>query len=327
MTNKKIAVIIPFYQKEEGILRKAVLSALDQKDADNYKIIVVDDSSPISAAKELQQLLAAHPDKIEIIKKHGGGPGASRNIGLESIPGDTEYAAFLDSDDTWTEDHLKNALAALEMGYDFYFTDHFQLNQTISAFNRAKRVDLKDHKMLSGEGVLYEYRGDMFDQILRGNIIGTSTVVYRYRKFPDVRFLDFYACEDYLFWLNLSVLTDKIAFSSKCEATYGSGVNIWVGSGWGAGRSLLRAHNEMKYRKTVAKLYKLNRIQKTDNNVKIRKIRENFVGEILHAVTHKNNVDKNILMAQFKVDPLTFIYFIPITIAIFFERLQKHGAG
>ena len=98
MTNKQISIIIPFFQKEEGILQKAVLSALNQKDVDNYKIIVVDDGSPIPASQELDQLLTAHPNKIEIIKQRNKGSGAARNLGLENIPCDTEYVAFLDSD-------------------------------------------------------------------------------------------------------------------------------------------------------------------------------------------------------------------------------------
>jgi succinoglycan biosynthesis protein ExoW len=256
---EKIAVVIPFYEKEAGILTKAVLSALRQTGIGELDIIVVDDSSPASARDELGRLMKEHPGKITLVSQPNAGPAAARNLGLNSVSADTEYVAFLDSDDEWIECHLSNALSALERGYDFYFSDHFQLNQTVSAFNRAKRIQVGSHPEIDRRENLRAYSGNMFDQILHGNIIGTSTVVYRYRRFPALRFREefVYAGEDYLFWLELSRLTQRIAFSSLCECTYGEGVNVFAGSGWGTEKSLIRLHYEIKYKKALKTLFPL----------------------------------------------------------------------
>lgn len=70
-----------------------------------------------------------------------------------------------------------------------------------------------------------------------------------------------YAGEDYLFWPELSTKTSKISFASLFECTYGAGVNIFAGSGWGAEKSLVRQHYEMKYKKALPRLFKLNDAQ------------------------------------------------------------------
>src|SRR4051812_14811598 len=124
MSHKSIAVVIPFYQRQSGILRKAVLSALMQEGASDLVILIVDDASPVSAREDIGDLVAAHPDRIKIIEQANGGPASARNRALDNVPLGTEFVAFLDSDDAWTQDHIANALVVLESGDDFYFADH-----------------------------------------------------------------------------------------------------------------------------------------------------------------------------------------------------------
>jgi succinoglycan biosynthesis protein ExoW len=318
----RIAVVIPFYQTRSGILKKAVDSALRQTEINDLEILIIDDASPIPARAELAGLLPGDAAKIRIIEQANAGPAAARNKGLNSVDAETEYVAFLDSDDEWTDTHLSNALAALEPGRDFYFADHFQLNQTVSAFNRAKRIQPHMHKRIADADYLHEYAGDMFDQILMGNIIGTSTVVYRYRKFPALRFREefVYAGEDYLFWLELSKLTNRIVFSSLCECTYGPGVNIFAGSGWGTEKSLIRIHYEMKYKKALGKLFSLSDIQGKSTETAIAVLRKSFVADVMHRVAHRRPVDKSVLKRQLELDPQTFLYFIPLAIAVAARR-------
>src|ERR1043166_350329 len=162
----KITVVIPYYQKQQGILRRAVRSALEQESSAALDVLVVDDSSPVPAQLELKELVAEFPARIRIIVQPNAGPAAARNRGLDSIAADTEYVAFLDSDDEWMAGHISNALFALAQDFDFYFADHYQLNQTVSGFERAKRVRPAEHASLSQDRpYLHRYQGDMFNQI------------------------------------------------------------------------------------------------------------------------------------------------------------------
>src|SRR6185437_8898084 len=90
--------------------------------------------------------------------------------------------------DEWSDDHLLRALSTLSRGFEVYFTDHLQLNADVSAFQRAKRIIPALHPAIRGLPDVHEYAGDMFDQILTGNVIGTSTVVYNRSRFPDAAF-------------------------------------------------------------------------------------------------------------------------------------------
>jgi succinoglycan biosynthesis protein ExoW len=318
----RITVIIPYYQKNAGILRKAVASAMTQDVQADVQVIVVDDASPVPASSELADLIAQYPGQIHIITQANAGPAAARNKGLDHVPAGTEYVAFLDSDDEWIATHLSNALMSLNAGCDFYFADHYQLHQTVSAFNRAKRIAVSEHPCIAGAEHLHAYEGDMFDQILRGNIIGTSTVVYRYAKFPKQRFHEefVYAGEDYLFWLELAQQTKKIAFSALCECKYGEGVNIFSGSGWGTENSLIRIHHEMKFKKALTRFFSLNQAQLAFNAEAVRTLRSSFVADVLHRLSHRRKLDSSLLRRHFHIDPQSFFYFVPLAISLKLKR-------
>lgn len=313
-----ITVVIPFYQKRPGILIKAVNSALVQKGTHTLKILIVDDASPVPARDELRAICDAHPGLIRIIEQANAGPAAARNRALDEVAPNTDLVAFLDSDDEWVADHLSNACLALGDRNDFYFADHFQLNQKISAFKRAGRIQPEKHMPIVDCAGLYEYSGDMFDQILMGNVIGTSTVVYSYRKFPLLRFREAFvhAGEDYLFWLELSKLSSRFCFSSACECTYGEGVNIFAGSGWGTEKSLARIHYELKYKKAIQQLFVLTAVQKASNQQAISGLRSSFVADVLHRLAHKKSIERSLLRQHWSVDVYTFLLFIPLALKL-----------
>ena len=69
--------MIPFYQREPGILRKAVESVLLQADVDNVQIIIVDDGSPVSPREELRDLIEKDDGRIRLLVQENAGPGAA----------------------------------------------------------------------------------------------------------------------------------------------------------------------------------------------------------------------------------------------------------
>lgn len=317
-----LAVVIPYFQRKPGILRRALDSVFGQINAPSYEIIVIDDASPVPAADEVRALPAACQDKLRVILQSNGGPGHARNTGLQAVRDGTRYVAFIDSDDEWLPHHLEDAYFALEQSFDFYFADHYQLGQDVSAFQRAERIDIAAHPIIPDRDHLHVYDGDMVNQIITGNLIGTSTVVFSYNKFSFLRFRKEFlnAGEDYLFWLDVAAQKATFAFSSRCDARYGSGVNVYSGAGWGTETHLLRVHNEMKYRKLTSKLFPLSSVQKQLLSAKIRDLRRAFVGDILHRLVHLERISLRLLMKQVMLDPLTFVKFLPISISVFTSR-------
>lgn len=306
-----ITVVIPYYQKKAGVLVRALASIKAQEPCGMLvHVIVVDDASPIPAQGEVEALGETTSFSIEVIRQENTGPGGARNAGLDHAPMGTRYIAFLDSDDQWDVSHLRRAVAALSAGYRFYFSNHYQLGQSTGAFERAGRLDLTQHLELPvlGQG-FYAYQGNMLDQIIRGNIIGTSTVAYDFQRWPDKRFkVEFSnAGEDYLFWMELAGSEVMVAFSVLCEVRYGHGVNIYSGSGWGSEHHLLRIYNELKYRKMTGSLYTLTEEQKDHLKQCIDELRTSFARDLLHRLAHRKALPLNTLSAYLRLDPLSFV--------------------
>ena len=302
-----VAVVIPFYQKTAGLLAAAVRSVADQKDCPPPRVVIVDDASPISARDEVASLGdIASGLAIDVVEQSNAGPAAARNRGLDALGADVAHVAFLDSDDVWTERHLANAMQALGAGFDFYFADLHQPGQTIGGFARAGRLDIDRHPPIANSAVLHAYAGDMFDQIVRGNVIGTSTVVYAFDRFRAQRFDEaFYSAgEDYLFWIALAQAGARFAFSSDVEAHYGYGVNVYAGSGWGTPGFMRRIQNEMRYRKRLLD-FDLTDEQRRFVDERIDALRIEFAGDVVHRVSHRQPLPMDLLRTQLKLDWMT----------------------
>ena len=302
-----IAVVIPYYQRTAGLLTRALRSVLAQAGAPVARIVVVDDTSPVDAAGEVAAL-GDVTVPITVVRQANAGPAAARNRGLDTLDASIRRVAFLDSDDEWEPEHLARATIALDAGHDFYFADLYQPGQTVSAFRRAGRIDGERHPPIAGADALHAYAGDMFDQIVRGNVIGTSTVVYDFGRFPTQRFDEaFYSAgEDYLFWIALADAGARFCFSDRVEVRYGYGVNVYAGSGWGTDGYLRRVHNEMRYRKRLLD-HRLDAGQRTFVRGKVAELRREFGLGLLHRVVERRPLDRGLLTAQLKLDPLTLL--------------------
>lgn len=312
-----ISVVIPYFQRAPGILRRALASVMRQRGIEKIEVVVVDDASPVSPTEEIASLGVTPRFPVRVMRRRNGGPGAARNTGLDNLDAAIRYVAFLDSDDEWTDDHLANAVRALGSGFDFYFADLYQLNQSVSGFERAGRIHKGDHPPIAeGEDSLRKYEGDMFVQIVTGNVIGTSTVAYDFRKFADVRFRTEFlnAGEDYLFWMELARRGARFAFSTKPEATYGPGVNIYSGAGWGTPQHFLRIHNEMKYRKATLREFPLSDEMRRFVRGKIGELRSAAVGDLLHRLRHGGSPGAALLLEHLRLDPMTYLAGLPFAL-------------
>lgn len=87
-------------------LHSSVASALGQSFADMELIVVNDGSTDDSAA----QLSTIHDPRLRVIDQPNCGVSAARNAGIAAARG--EFIAFLDADDTWHPDCLRELHAA-----------------------------------------------------------------------------------------------------------------------------------------------------------------------------------------------------------------------
>jgi len=110
----RVSVVIPAYRRCD-LLRKALLSLMQQDlDGHDYEVLVVD-SSPDSRNVDLVRALAPKaPCSLRCLTKKAEGPGPSRNLGLRSAGG--QIIAFLDSDCEASPCWLRHGLAAFSDG-------------------------------------------------------------------------------------------------------------------------------------------------------------------------------------------------------------------
>jgi succinoglycan biosynthesis protein ExoW len=235
-----VAVIIPYYQREPGILTRAVDSVLAQVLPHEVllTILVIDDNSPHPAETDLAALWAPPRITIKTVYQANAGPGAARNRGLEIAERDAriDVVAFLDSDDIWSPNHLADALAALSRGYDFYCCDNSRegafarFSQDVALLNDQGRALLDRATVLDAEGPVLGFAPHALDDdFVTGYLSHTSTVVLRASRIRGLRFDPDLrnASEDRMFWLTVALSGAPVAISWRCNVSCGRGVNIF----------------------------------------------------------------------------------------------------
>lgn len=179
-----ISVVIPAYNAEKTLV-ESVHTAQHQTVTD-LEILLVDDCSQDGTAAVAHTLAQGDP-RIRVLRNPRNlGVAASRNNAIKQAAGD--YIAFLDADDLWLPDKLEQQLdlmqrAALDLcytGYSFIDENGVQMR---SPYNVPDSVDLQT--------------------MLRENVIGCSTAVFRREAIGKIRMRPEYAHEDYVFWLEL----------------------------------------------------------------------------------------------------------------------------
>jgi succinoglycan biosynthesis protein ExoW len=120
-------------------------------------------------------------------------------------------------------------VAALESGYDFYFSNYRDIGSVLGGFEVRGHLHLEEHDPVPGQPDVYHYRGDLRDAILDASPVETSTVVFRRAAFGHLRFQrEFrYAYEDLMYWFDVAASSSRIAFSPVVGTQYGEGVNVY----------------------------------------------------------------------------------------------------
>lgn len=249
---REVAVVIPFWQREAGILRRAVVSALAQEGVASPLVVVVDDESPVPPEAELGDLLHRRRDDIVILRQKNGGPGAARNTAIAYASQYAEHIAFLDSDDTWAPTHLATAMRALAGRADFYFCDAVSRDGTATVFGSKSFGAAQGRELEDG---LFRFEGDLVEQVLDACPIHTSTVVYRAARLP-LRFRPELrtAGEDYLFWTEAAMKRLPTVFSTAPNVALGYGVNVYNGTAWGSAARLRNHLDSVRFIRRAERL-------------------------------------------------------------------------
>ena len=112
----KFSIIIPVYNVEK-YLKKCLDSVFNQTYKD-YEVIVVNDGTKDNSMDIVKDY------DVKVINQKNQGLSAARNAGVKKATG--EYLIFLDSDDYWEKDLLKELSKSLKNNPDLI---RFQINE------------------------------------------------------------------------------------------------------------------------------------------------------------------------------------------------------
>jgi succinoglycan biosynthesis protein ExoW len=286
----KLAVIIPFYQREPGILARALGSIRQQKIPDGWlvEVIVVDDGSPSPAVQELGNLTFERPLKLKLIMQENRGIAAARNRALDEADKDTALIAFLDSDDIWPSTHLERAIRGLTAGYDFFFTDCHRAGYFKSYLREYAPETVRSIAMAKKKDGFIIMRPDNFIGLISREFPAQiSTVVYKQRISPDLRFDTRLkaAGEDVLFLCALVATAGSVVYDPANCVKCGTGLNVYFSNlSRQNPKRLAICVDEFVARTLIRKTIKLSPKSRRQNDLSLKSFRKQLAAHIVRTL-------------------------------------------
>ena len=189
-----VDIILPNFNKE-NYLQETIDSILEQSLKD-FNLFIIDDNSTDNSIKVIDKY---SDPRIKFIKlKKNKGVYFCRNLGIKLSK--SKYISFIDADDYWSKDKLKNQINFMnDNKYKFTYTDYIP-------FKIKNNVKLLKKKII----VSKEFN---FEKFIYNSSIAMSTIIINRSILKNIKFKKLKICEDYLF--KCEILKEHNAF--KCE--------------------------------------------------------------------------------------------------------------
>lgn len=193
MKFEDLSVIIPTYNRAP-LLERAIASVLKQTVLPR-EIIIIDDGSDDQTGHLVKCLENVSDVKLLYFKQKNRGPASARNRGIDMSS--SAFLAFLDSDDHWHKRKI-----------EIQFRELVKNNQRRISHTREKWFRRGEH--LNQKKIHLPPGGNIFNSCLKLCCVGMSTVMLNRSIFDDYGPFDetLRCCEDYDFWLRISVVED-----------------------------------------------------------------------------------------------------------------------
>ena len=243
----QVTVILPSWNRAAW-LKKSIDSVLEQTFRD-FELIVVDDASTDST----QEILTSYSGKIRSITfEKNLGVSAARNAAVKNC--DSEWIAFLDSDDFWHPHKLQKQIAqtVIRAECPIHFTDEIWIR------NGVRVNPKKKHQKLEGW---------IFKPSLELCLMSPSTVLLR-RELFDVHGLfdeTLPICEDYDLWLSLTAQHQVALLNEKLMTRHGGHADQLSRSDWGIDRYRVQS---------IIKILKTEKLRPEDRSAAIVVLRK-----------------------------------------------------
>ena len=197
MKNEKnlVDIVMPNYNKG-NFLENAINSVINQT-FKKWHLYIIDDNSNDNSKSIINKFNSI--DNISIInldKKEG--PGFCRNHVINKTS--SKYIAFLDSDDYWSENKLKDQIDFMEKNnYQFTYSDYVPFTEKNSQKSFKKKISVPSYFN--------------FTSFIQNTSIAMSSVIIQRSIIGQTKFEKLKICEDYLYKCEI---LKKIGKAFKC---------------------------------------------------------------------------------------------------------------
>src|SRR5215813_4821970 len=196
-----VSIVIPAYSVAAFI--SETLASVFAQTVQDFEVILINDGSPDTP--ELETQIEAFRDRIIYVRQDNLGAGAARNAGLRASSG--TYVAFLDGDDVYLPEFLKEQLSLITShdGFDMVYAD-------AENFGAADSNGLTNMQYNSSVGEVTA------ESLITGrcNVV-TSAVVARRERVLNVGMFDesLRNSQDFDLWIRLAKDGARITYQHK----------------------------------------------------------------------------------------------------------------
>ena len=181
----KISIIVPFFNASTTI--KSTLDSIAKQTYKKFECILIDDSSNDNSSLIVRSYISKDK-RFKLFKQNKEGVVAARNLGINKSKG--RYLAFLDADDIWDKDFLKESL-------DIRKKSNHPIAITHAPYFRFKVIGKKVNSFFIKPPLIINYKN-----ILKKNYIPLLTVLID-RKVIKEFYFEKQRPEDYRLWIKL----------------------------------------------------------------------------------------------------------------------------
>jgi glycosyltransferase involved in cell wall biosynthesis len=184
-----ISVVVPCFNSQQTIVR--ALSSIYHQTYKNYDIIIVDDGSVDNTKGVVESFFKNKKIKYKYIYQENTGPSSARNNGVQNS--DSEYIAFLDSDDEWHYKKLEIQIKAIEENSLLFLGSIYTYDDFI--YEKNEEIELSKYT---------------FEKLIFSNKFSTPGVIIKKSFYLQLKGFDnsMKYAEDYDLWLRASLQVD-----------------------------------------------------------------------------------------------------------------------
>jgi len=276
----KFSVVIPLYNKEKDI--KTTLESLLNQEFKDFEILVVNDGSTDGSENIVKNI---DDERIQFFTKKNEGVSIARNYGVEKA--NYEHIAFLDADDFWYPNHLKNLNTLIEK----FPLEKWYATAYESKFPKGLLVTMNSPIMKKKEwfGIIENY----FKYSYGSSLVWTSAVCFKKEFFNTLNGFcaDITHGEDTDLWIR-AALSAPLGFCSIVSAKHNLDASNRTTQVEIGNRNVINLNTYDAAAKINPYLKKFLDINRFSLALFAKLNNENITFQILYKQIHLNNLSK-----------------------------------